>query len=56
LGLRKDLEIIVNDLDSRQALLRNDMDDLFVFNISETKISNSTQLGSEESLRLLKKI
>ena len=32
LGLRRDLEVIVNDLDSRQAVLRNDMDDLFVFN------------------------
>ena len=32
LGLRKDLEIIVNDLDARQSQLRNDRDDLFVFN------------------------
>ena len=32
LGLRRDLETIVNDLDSRQTQLRNDKDDLFVFN------------------------
>ena len=31
LGLRQDLEIINNDLDMRQAQLKNDKDDLFVF-------------------------